>query len=129
MTFPRFVLTALLTHLVATPARADWVSLFPIEEDEDNFNYYDSAIRKDGVLRRVWVLMDHKKPDSEGSRSTRLLFEFDCNEKRYRVLSGNTLAGPKGTGKAIHQIRPTAWDYMPPGVSTASFVMHIACDR
>jgi hypothetical protein len=64
---------------------ADWRF---IEENESRVRYYidDSTIQPNRSMRRVWMLLDRKTPDTYGDLSTRIFTEFDCEQKKHRLL-------------------------------------------
>ena len=85
--------------LLAGSAWAGWV-LFD-SDDETRFFYDPTTIRKDGNLRRVWELMDHKKRRDNGAMSYRFRSEFDCKQERYRFLGFTSFPEPKAGGTAL----------------------------
>ena len=73
---------------LGTTAYADWMKIY---EDAGSVGYIDPVtIQKiDNNVRRVSELLDFKKPDPQfkGEMSHSFLVEYDCKEKRVRVIS------------------------------------------
>ena len=99
-----FWLLFTLLVLSSVPAYAEWVAL-----EKDYFSpglwtiYIDpDTIRREGNLVTVWQLVDFKT--MQGGRSpTRFLSakthkQFDCAEKRLRLLAFTDFSGGMGTG-------------------------------
>ena len=97
----RLLLCFLLT-LAAAPAWAEWVK---VSDTDVAIVYIDpSTIRKDGNLRRVWGITDLKRRDMNGEMSRRVLYEYDCKEERFRILSMTGHAGPMANGKVVSEV-------------------------
>ena len=97
-----------LMLLTMSPAWADWVNT---DSTDDATYYMDPAtVRKDGNLRSAWTLQDYKERQSGGEMSARGRMEFDCKNKRFRVLSVISYSGPMGTGKILGMTgKSTSW--------------------
>ena len=98
---------ALILLLAATSpgAWAEWV--FISESIGDDKSYIDPrSIKKDGKLRRAWVVTDYKGKRKNGVRSFRGLTEVDCKGKRLRILSYTSHSGPMATGELIGTGKP-----------------------
>ena len=125
----RVVLTLLLL-IAVSPARADWVG---VSETDTTVLYVDpSTIRKDGHLRKVWVLSNLKQRDTTGELSRRALDEYDCAGERRRLLSISTHAEPMAAGQILLYGNTSGvageWNYIPPGTSFYH-VLKFVCDR
>ena len=82
-----------------------WADSVEVSESNLSIVYIDpSAIRKNGNLRRVWILQDMKVRDPRGPLSMGSLREYDCKGRRSRTLSLSTHLGPMPT-----------WDIQPNG--------------
>ena len=79
----RLIVTLLLLTFTA-PAWAEWVKYW---ESVARANYYDPATMKiNGNSREVWEVVNSKQRGREGEMSRRRLWEYDCKEKRRRIL-------------------------------------------
>jgi hypothetical protein len=74
-----------LPMLVAGQAWADPVTV--TESKSAVIRIDPITIRKDGDLRRVWILQDMKLPESRATLSMGSLREYDCKASRFRMLS------------------------------------------
>lgn len=110
---------------VTGPAWAEWKE---ISETDEAIYYIDpTTIRKEGNLRKIWVLKHHKKRSATGSKSVLNRDEFDCtNElRRYLVISGHTELQAKG--ETLMTIKePGKWGEIPPH-STAAHIFATVC--
>ncbi|NJD35363.1 MAG: hypothetical protein FIA96_11120 [Betaproteobacteria bacterium] len=116
-----------LLALVAAPAWAEWVKM----DETDTGTYYidPSTIRKNGQFRKVWQVQDLKQRARGGEMSQRVLWEFDCREKRFRFLSYSTHFEPKATGKTLVSEGDTDdWDSVPPD-SAAEAILKFVCAK
>ena len=83
-------------------AGSSWAEWVRYEETEKTIFYYDPAtIRKEGDLRRVWVLLDSRKRNDKGDMSSRVRFEYDCKKERYRFLGFSSHAEPMAGGEVL----------------------------
>ena len=95
----------LLLAATSTGAWAEWV--FISESIGDDKSYVDPrSVKKDGNLRRAWVVTDYKGKRMNGVRSFRGLTEVDCKGKRLRILSYTSHSGPMATGELIGNGKP-----------------------
>ena len=122
----RMVLTVLLM-LVTTPTFAEWMQ---VGEPDEGVYYLDPAtISKDGRLRRISELINLTARDRDGGLSRRYLKEYDCKQKRLRLLSGSTNSGPMATGKALFSVNnPGKWNDVPSD-TIAETIFKFACSR
>lgn len=118
---------ALVLAAVSGVAMAEWVE---VGESDSLSLYIDPAtIRKDGNLRRVWVIHDLKQRDKDGVMSLRGLLEYDCKEARSRDLSSSTHSGPMAGGKMLDSYSSRGnWNYIPPG-TTGEAVLKFVCAK
>ena len=99
------VLSALFL-LVATSVRAEWVK---VTESQGAVVYVDPAtLKKSGDVRRVWILTDLQSSRGDNVVSIRTLEDFNCKQRRRRITSQVSYAGPMATGKVLHSARPTS---------------------
>ena len=121
------IVLAVLLILVTAPASAEWVKM---GEPDEGVYYLDPAtISKDRNLRRVSELIDLNARDRDGGLSRRYLKEYDCKEKRLRLLSGSTLSGPLAAGKPLFSVsNPGKWNDVASG-SIAEAILKFVCSR
>ena len=81
------------------------------ETPDGTWYYLESSVR-DGVVR-AWMLLDRRVPDA-GARSSKVLYEVDCRERKVRVSMRN-YAGQLGEGAAVSSIDGTEWMHITPG--------------
>ena len=86
--------------MLAGSAWAEWVVY--AETADTSTLYYDPAtIRKEGNMRRVWVLIDLRERGRSGEMSSRMRFEYDCKQERYRFLGISGHSEPMAGGKVL----------------------------
>ena len=122
----RIVLTLLL--MLATPlAHADWTKA---TEDDEAVHYIDSAtLAKDGNLRSIGTMQDLKRRGKQGEMSRQARWEYDCTQKRGRLLSFSLHSGPMATGQTLASGHtPRELTFITPG-STGEALYKIACGR
>ena len=74
-----------LTLAISSPCLSKWKKL---EEGDGYIKYYDiDTVKKiDGIIH-IWSMKDFKKPQLNGNLSTKYYSKYDCNLKRYKILS------------------------------------------
>lgn len=89
--------------------------------------YFDpDTIRKDGHLRRVWVLQELKKRGKYGEMSRRALEEYNCAEERFRALQISFHTDPMARGsRVVSDNDPSDWHYIPPSTGGAVIVKFV----
>jgi hypothetical protein len=94
--------------LIATPAWGAWEE---IARREGQALLIDpETIRADGSLRRVWTMCSYAEPNADGALSSKSLIEYDCAERRYRILTISTHTECMGEGKTLHvEAAPDPW--------------------
>ncbi len=117
------ILISLLIVLVAAPAWAEWVKTWE-SKSSGTITYFDpDTIRKDGNLRRVWVLQELRIRGKNGEMSRRALWEYNCPEERFRSLQLSFHTDPMAKGSTLLSDNdPSDWQYIPP--STGGTVLH-----
>ena len=96
-----------LTLLVtATAASAGWTDVGSTGDGTDEFiHYVDRAtIRRNGNFVKMWDLMDFKKVQTvagDSFLSSKSQSEYDCKEKKWRLLSFTWFDGKMGRGKVV----------------------------
>lgn len=122
----RLVLALLAPTLVA-PVGAAWV---PFMQSDTSVVYIDStSVRKEGHLRKAWVLVDLHERDSSGARSKRGQSEIDCNENRMRIHDLSGFAGKMASGESVYAFRgSTEWVPIPPNTPLSERIK-LVCSR
>jgi len=116
-----------LMAMLAGSALAEWVK---IGYSDLGTLYIDPAtIRKDGNLRKVWVMTDLDRRNKDGEMSIRTRQQLDCKGERSRVLSGSTHSEPMASGSTL--IRQEfdnleKWSQIPPS-SIAEAILERVC--
>ncbi|MBK7685728.1 MAG: hypothetical protein KA388_07660 [Rhodocyclaceae bacterium] len=102
----------------AGAASAGWVK---ISENDETIVYIDlSTVRKDGNLRTVSQLHDEKKRSEDGVKSTRISWEYDCNNERVRIVAAASFPETMAGGKKLFSFYKTSeWRDIAP--ETAGF--------
>ena len=117
-----------LAIFVSCPVWAEWKFM---DQNVDFKVYIDpETIRKDGRLRKVWVLHDDIKVDERGAKSRQLRHEYDCKNERYRFLS-YTLHGERwaqGITILLRTPENDPWTDIPPNTPIED-VLKIVCAR
>ena len=81
---------------------AEWVQ---ISENDDANIYIDlSTLRKNGNLRTVWQLHDQKKRSEDGTLSSRISWEYDCQSERVRIVSATSHPEAMAKGKKLYTV-------------------------
>lgn len=118
---------ALILALVTMSANAwsEWV--FISESIGDDKSYVDPrSVKKDGNLRRAWVVTDYKGKRKNGVRSFRGLTEVDCKGKRLRILSYTSHSGPMATGDLLGTGKPQPqWARITPGTLGSNLFKYV----
>jgi hypothetical protein len=108
-----------LTLAISSPCLAKWKKL---EEGDGYIKYYDiDTVKKiDGIIH-IWSMKDFKKPQQNGNLSTKYYSKYDCNLKRYKILSiieynTNMGRGRKFTYKKniSNEVEESDWVYTKP---------------
>ena len=110
----------------------------------DNWTYVEHTntaalwVQKDSIWRsgsnvKMWSMHDYAEPltspNSPPALSTVILFEYDCSDRRSRMLQITAYEDSKGKGQIAFRIdRPAAWTYVEPaGLIKTSW--DIACKK
>ncbi len=90
---------SVLGLLAAMPVSAAWTF---VTSTDGTAHYVDAkTLRKTGDLRRIWELSSSQQPNKGGVASQRLLVEYDCREKRYRLLQLVAFSAPMAGGTVV----------------------------
>lgn len=123
----KLLLTLLASLLLTGTAWAEWVRFG--SDNDTNFYIDPATIRKDGDIRRVWELQNHKLRAEDGILSARFRSEYDCKQERYRILSFSTHSGPMASGATLEsRIGSGQWRDIPPD-SNSKDVLEKVCAK
>ena len=113
--------------MLAGPAWAEWVRY---SKNDTNTFYYDPAtIRKEGNVRRVWVINDLRTRHKDGEMSRRARYEFDCKQERLRILGVTEHSEPMAGGVILTTgVEGKDWTDVPPDTN-ADFLLKIVCAK
>ena len=103
---------------------AEWVQ---INKGEIFHTYTDLKslnVQPDGTY--AWALYDFIELQPEGYRSAKVLFQIDCEQTKYKMLSVNTFGGAMGEGDAGMPKRSDRWDNATPN-SLGFHVVYYIC--
>jgi hypothetical protein len=90
-------LTILALLIVSPWVWADWEQF---EETDSATVYIDKdRIQKNAQFPTLWQLTDLKRPNPRGILSTRVLLEFDCDEKSRRTIAFTSHKSHMAEGK------------------------------
>lgn len=149
MTTRSRVVLILLLSAVSSNAMAEWAAVTAIrsqESPEIQIAYVDPAsIHKDGNLVNMWVLVDHQSglsremehrldnifSSAKGAitKSWKVQDEFDCKDKKLRMLSYTGYADHMGNGAIIPSSIVTGeWEPVIPA-SIGDALWKYACGR
>lgn len=129
----RRIILMLLLAVVSGSATAEWV---PINRDGHITFYIDPATTlKAGDRVRMWDLFNFETaqavPGNETAEflSSKTQQEFDCREKRYRILYVHFHAEKMGLGKLVQsQAGNAAWEPVP-GNGVLAILWKFACGK
>ena len=109
-------------------AWAEWVM---VDVNENIQYFYDpTTIRKEGQIRRVWRLQNLMQPGKDGERSRRMRLEYDCKNERHNVLSFSYHSEHFANGKELSSEKglPASWADIPPG-TVGETMLKIVCSK
>ena len=118
-----------LCLVVVNPSWAsDWVSVGM--SDAAVYGIDRASIEKDGHTRRVWSMLDYRKPQKNSLGKTylssRMLMEIDCQQKLGRsrslaIYSGAHLSGELLTSEGVI----ADWQPVPPSSPVFTIMRHV----
>jgi len=108
------ILVLSLSFFLITPmiSLAEWVQ---INKGEIFHTYTDLKslnVQPDGTY--AWALYDFIELQPEGYRSAKVLFQIDCEQIKYKMLSVNTFGRAMGEGDTGMPKRSDRWDNATP---------------
>ncbi len=97
------ILLAIVLMLTSALVWAKWVA---VAESGTTMYYVDpSHIKKEGDLRRLFLLEQKKSPGASGEMSRKTQVEFDCKNGTSRPRSVSAYNGRMGGGEVLYQNR------------------------
>jgi len=124
------VFICLFIFLVAAPAQAEWVKTWE-SKTSGTITYFDpETIRKDGNLRKVWILQELRvKGRGYGEMSRRALWEYNCPEEQFRSLQISFHTDPMAKGsRLLTDNKPSDWQHIPPNTGGA-ILFNLVCSK
>ena len=118
-----FLLSLLL--LVQNPAAAEWIKLSETKRGK-RFFIESNEITIQGDQRIVIELIDNKRPDRDGDRSVRVVRDYDCKQKRYRVVTAAYYKTPMADGEPSMSVEGTmGWTEIDPDTPARAILDHV----
>jgi len=101
----RLLLIALtLLVLSSGPAYAEWVKVSDSDETGKTVYVDPATIRRNSNLVKMWQFYDYKTVQTVGGNrflTVKEQWEFDCAEKRGRVVARKEFSGNMGSGTMV----------------------------
>lgn len=121
-----------LLFLSGEPVYAEWVSVDHNGEEGQTVYVDSGAIRRNGDVVNMWVLMDFRNVQTVPSPpylSVKSHREIDCNEQHIRLLASTAFSGHMGMGEALYSYINPKDEGIPiePG-SVAQRLWKVVCD-
>lgn len=121
---------SLLMPLLLLATGSAWAGWEGVGTNDDGATIYvdRATIRKDGNLRRMWMLTDFKQRDKNGVMSMRQMNEYDCKSERGKLLAQSEHDKPMTGGKVLvgSGVVHGGWYEIPPG-TVAEGMLKIVC--
>lgn len=112
----RFLLTLIISFLSTSVNASQWKKFFEI--DSAVFWVDPIHVQKEGNRIRVWELLDMKKLSDPRVKSMRAQIEYDCKEKRSRMLYLSNHSEQMAEGETLGENNDPdsgKWSSIPPG--------------
>ena len=122
-----------LLAVMSSSAMAEWVEVAEGGEEIETITAYadPDTIRKTGNRVKMWVLVDYKKDEEEfGILSARLKEEYDCKEKKQRILFMAVYSGHMGKDETVEILsEPESSWQQPLAGGLAEALLEFACGK
>ena len=104
-------LRSFIAFLLMTEGQPLWAAWDRVYETKTAVHYIDpETVQKNGHLRRVSTLQDLRQQGDRGELSMRALMEYDCDQKRVRVISATAHRGQMATREIVSRVSsPAQW--------------------
>lgn len=113
-----------LLAVFSGPALAEWVAY---SETDDATHYHDPAsIQKNANFVRVWTIREMNQLTNYGALSLRVLYELDCKDSQYRVLTIAAYPERMGGGTPVRSAEGGEWQFVIPETPVED-LLGIAC--
>ena len=89
--------------MFASTGFAKWEGGYLSNDGKMTLYFDNETIQVNYPLFRSWSLMDFKDPIANNMLSAKILTEYDCDEKKRRVVHVISYSGNKGEGKILSQ--------------------------
>ena len=117
-----------LAIFFSCPIWAEWV-MYSKDEEDGTFYLDPATIRKDGNMRRVWLLRNFNQRNKDGAMSNRNRMEIDCKQERFRFLALSTHSEPMAGGTVLTQEgEANDWTAIPPN-TTGERIFNLICAK
>jgi len=114
--------------MLASTGFAKWEGGYLSNDGKMTLYFDNETIQVNYPLFRSWSLMDFKDPIANNMLSAKILTEYDCDEKKRRVVHVISYSGNKGEGKILSQASSNqAWDVISDEASSAYNLMLTVC--
>ena len=115
--------------LVSATANAEWTYVSSADDSSSSYYIDIKTIKKTASGHRtIWNMTNFNQSSIDGHLSSKALYEFSCNEDKYKILQITGYSGKSGTGKSIGTDGQSDWMYVIPG-STIEPIQSIVCGR
>jgi hypothetical protein len=120
----------ILFVLLMMTCSVSWGGWVMHAETDTTTHYYDPAtLKKDGHIRKVWVLQDLKKRHKDGEMSRRARGEYDCKQERVRYLTMTEHSEPMAGGEVLLNAgEDRVWREIPPNTPSAD-IFNLVCSH
>jgi hypothetical protein len=131
----RFVFVALM--MVCSVSWAKWELCSISGEGDEEISFYcdKSTIRKNGVISRMWILIDFSSArtvSGDRHKSAKNYWAYNCGEETRAMISAIAYSEPMGEGNVVYsftdQERDWKWTPVAPG-TTGETIWKIACGK
>jgi hypothetical protein len=113
--------------LTVSKAGTQWTLVTSTLDGSDTYFVLPQSIRKDGALRRAWLLVAYGSPQPRNNGlSRKALYQFDCLNERSLLKTSTTYGGVFGDGEVLDSLDEGRWTYVTPD-SVFSFVSKYVC--
>jgi hypothetical protein len=129
----RLLLIALtLLVLSSGPAYAEWIKVSEGDEPGKTVYVDPATIRRNSNLVKMWQFYDYKTVQTLGGNrflTAKEQWEFDCAEKRSRVVARKEFSGNMGSGTMVFTNSEVGkWIPVMPD-SIGEIVWNVACEK
>jgi hypothetical protein len=118
-----------LLIFISSSAWTGWVPIANSDSGDTEFYVDPATIRKEGVLRKFWKMVNLKNRNKNGDISFRFRDELDCKEEKFRNLNITTFSEKMLSGEITNNFNTIGkWVYIAPGTLDEA-VMEYVCRK